>query len=594
MCGIFAYVSKNNETAKLVLDGLKILEYRGYDSWGIASRQRTKDKELRTKFVVEKRVGKISDSVLSSQFSVPSSLAIGHTRWATHGGVTVENAHPHLDCSKKISVVHNGIVENFDIIKNELIKKGHKFLSGTDSEVIAHLIEEYSKTRGFATAVRDGFKKLKGMNAIVVANAQSLEIVAAKTGSPLVIGESDNIYYIASDASSILPKTNKLLFLKDNHMAIIGKKVQILSLPDGEKQSTKFEKISWKTGEVNKGSFPHFMLKEINDQPDILRNIALTYQAQVTKLSQTINKAKGTYFIGAGTASYAGLAGTYFFSKIAGKHVNMSFASEFNYLLDFINKKSLVIALSQSGETIDVVEPLSKAKEKGATIATLVNTQGSTIYRMSDKKLLLGAGIEQAVASTKAFTAKTSILLMLSFALKGDLKIASNQLIKASDEIKRIIKDDKKLIPVVNLLSRSEHIYIIGRGISYPTSLEGALKIKETSYIHAEGLAGGELKHGALALIAKGTPCIVFAPQDETYESIISNATEIKTRGGVIIGISHKNHAVFDHWIEVKDCSDATSIAQIVPLQLIAYHLALKKGFDPDKPRNLAKSVTVK
>ncbi len=588
MCGIFGYVSRKEKTAELVLKGLKILEYRGYDSWGISAK-------IDKKFVVEKKTGKIADAKLNSKFlKTNSRLAIGHTRWATHGGVTKINAHPHLDCQNKISVVHNGIVENFDTLKTTLLNKGHKFISTTDSEIISHLIEDFMKTKGFATSVKDAFNKLTGMNAIVVAYAPSSEIIAAKNGSPLVIGDGIDTFYIASDASSILPNTKQLLFLKDNQMAILGKKVQILSLPKGIKQAVEFEKISWKISEVNKGKFPHFMLKEIHEQPNIIRNIAKTYGSQIEELARTIEKAKGTFLIGAGTASYAGLMGTYFFSKIAKKHVNMSFASEFTYLLDFLNKKSLIIALSQSGETIDVVEPLIKAREKGSTIVAMVNTQGSTIYRMSDKKLLLGAGIEQAVASTKAFTAKASILLMLAFALKGNINPATKQLLKAADEIERILKQEKKLDPIINLLSKSEHIYIIGRGVSFPTSLEASLKIKEVSYIHTEGLAGGELKHGALALISKGVPCIVIAPKDETYDSIVSNATEIKTRGGIVIGISHKNHEVFEHWIEVKDCEDATAIAQIVPVQLISYYLALKKGFDPDKPRNLAKSVTVK
>jgi len=588
MCGIFGYIGKNSNASKEVLNGLRILEYRGYDSWGIATK-------TNKKFVIEKHVGKIDEAKTNSQFfDLLSTLSIGHTRWATHGGVTRENAHPHLDCSRTIALVHNGIVENYEEIKKQLVKRGHIFHSATDTEIIPHLIEEGMKTNGFATAVRDAFNQLEGMNAIVVAYAGSSEIIAAKTGSPLVIGKSKDALYIASDASSILPHTKNLLFLKDNTMAILGGKVEILSLPEGKKEKVKFETVSWEEETSTKGAFSHFMLKEIYEQPRIIRNIAKTYKDSVLDLAKTIKNAKGTFFIGAGTAAYAGIAGTYFFSKTAGKHVNMSFASEFTYLLDFLTSKSLIIALSQSGETIDVVEPLTQVKRKGGTIVALVNTQGSTIYRMSDKKLLLGAGIEQAVASTKAYTAKLSILLMIAYAMKHDVENASSQLMTTALEIERILKESKKLKPIVDILTRSEHIYVIGRGVSYSSALEAALKIKEITYIHAEGLAGGELKHGALALISKGTPCIVFAPNDETYQSIISNATEIKSRGGVIIGISPKKEAIFDHWIEVKDCQDAVSIAQIVPVQLLSYQIAVKKGFDPDKPRNLAKSVTVK
>lgn len=595
MCGIYGYVGGKDNTAKTVLNGLKILEYRGYDSWGIALKQKSKIKNQKSKFSVEKHVGKIKDSKLNSTFlNLNSELAIGHTRWATHGGATEKNAHPHLDCSNKIAVVHNGIVENYELLKKDLEKKGHRFSSATDSEVIPHLIEEFLKTRGFATAVRDAFNKLLGMNAVVVAYAPSQEIITAKTGSPIVIGEGKNAYFVASDATSILPSTKKLLFLKDNQMAILGTTIQILSLPEGKKQQAEFKNISWKTAEADKGLYSSFMLKEINDQSAVMRKIATTYQAQVKSIAEIIKIAHGTFFIGAGTASYAGIAGTYLFSKIAKKHVNMSFASEFTYLLDFLNPKSLVIALSQSGETIDVVEPLTEVKKKRSKIVSLTNTEGSTIYRMSDKPLLLGAGTEYAVASTKAYTAKLAILLMLAYSVAGKLQEATEQLLKAASEIERILKDQKSVTPIVDLMSKSEHVYFIGRGASYSSALEGALKIKEVTYIHAEGLAGGELKHGALALISKGTPCIVFAPNDETYQSIMSNAMEIKTRGGIIIGISHKNQSIFDYWVEVKDCQEATIIAQIVPIQLLSYYIAVKKGLDADKPRNLAKSVTVK
>ena len=594
MCGIFAYKGDRDNAAHIVLTGLKILEYRGYDSWGIAIKPKTENGKRKTGLILDKHVGEISKAVISNQLSVISSLAIGHTRWATHGGVTRQNAHPHLDCAQKISVVHNGIVENSELLKKQLIKRGHKFLSTTDSEVIPHMIEDELKTKDFSDAVQAAFKKLTGLNAIVVASINSNELIAIKTGSPLVIGKEENGYYVASDASSIVPVTQNLLFLSDYQVARINKKLTITDLYTGSKIKPEFEKVSWSESSSSKGDFSHFMIKEIHEQPRIIRNIAKTFRDQVTSLAKIIEKARGTFFIGAGTASYAALSGTYFFSKLAGHHINMSSASEFMYQLDFINKNSLVVALSQSGETIDIVEPLTKVKEKEATIATLVNTQGSTIFRMSDKKILLEAGIEHAVASTKAYTAKLAILHQLAFAIKKELDSSTNQLLASASEIERILKNADKLDPIARILSKKDHIYIIGRGVSFPSALEAALKIKEVSYIHAEGLAGGELKHGALALITKGTPCIVFAPNDETNQSIISNATEIKSRGGVIIGISHKKETVFDFWIEVRDCQDAAAITQIVPVQLLAYKLALIKGFDPDKPRNLAKSVTVK
>lgn len=590
MCGIFGYVGKKDSASQIVLEGLKLLEYRGYDSWGIAVREGRK-------LVVEKHVGKIGNVDDNSPFfTLPSQLAIGHTRWATHGGVTVANAHPHLDCTKTIAVIHNGIVENFAELKDDLTKKGHRFLSETDTEVVAHLIEEYVKKEGFASAVRDAFNRLKGLNAIVVAYAPSKEIVAAKTGSPLVVGIGNDGLFIASDTSGIIGHTRKVLFLKDQEMVILGDGVRLFSLPYGKRKRASFEKVHWQREDVSKGSYPHFMLKEIYDQSKVIRNIAAHYQDQVRELSYLIKGAKGTFFIGAGTAFHACLAGVYLFSKIAKEHVNTAVASEFNYLEDFLTKRSLIIALSQSGETIDVIEPLKLADEKGAKIAAITNVLGSTIYRMADYKVLLGAGPEKAVASTKAYIAKLSILLLLAFAMIGKEKEGKALLLKAADEVDRLLekRNVAKVKKLASLLAHCEHMYTIGRGMSYPTALEAALKIKEVSYVHTEGLAGGELKHGTIALITKGTSCIVFAPNDETYAAMISNATEIKARGGYVIGISWQNSPIFDSFIEVKDVREASVIPQAVPAQLLGYFIAQKKGFDPDKPRNLAKSVTVK
>ena len=586
MCGIFGYVGEQKKAAQIILEGLKTLEYRGYDSWGIAVKQGKKLK-------VDKHVGKIGQAVVKLP---KSSMGIGHTRWATHGGVTVLNAHPHLDCTKQIAVVHNGIVENFEELKKELIKKGHIFVSETDTEVVPHLIEEYLKNEGFASSVRDAFNRLKGMNAVVVADALSSEIIAAKTGSPLIVGIGNNEFFIASDATGIIKYTRRVLFLKDKEMVILGKELQLLSLPKGKKLTPRIEVVNWKAEDANKGEYEHFMLKEIYEQPRVIRNIAKDYDGQINQLIRIIKQAKGTFFIGAGTAFHACLAGGYLFSKIAGIHVNTAVASEFNYLEHFLNNKSLIIALSQSGETIDVVEPLNRAKKKGSKIVAIINVLGSTIYRMADYKLLLGAGPEKAVACTKAYITKLAVLLMLSFGMVGKTKEIKAVIHRAADESERLLEREniEKIKKIASLLASASHIYAIGRGVSYPTALEAALKIKEVSYIHTEGLAAGELKHGPIALVTKGTPCIVFAPNDETYEAMISNATEIKSRGGLIIGVSPKNSAVFDYWIEVRDVGEASIIPQIIPIQLLAYYLAIKKGYDPDMPRNLAKSVTVK
>lgn len=586
MCGIYGILTSNETSASKILDGLKELEYRGYDSWGIAIK---KGKKL----VVDKHIGKIGEA--ETKLS-DTNLGIGHTRWATHGGVTVENAHPHLDCTKTLAIVHNGIFENYADIKEKLSKKGHKFESQTDTEVIIHLIEEHAKKKGFATAVRDAFNEMRGLNAIVVLNAGSREIVAAKNGSPLIIGVEKNGFIVASDLSPILPSTQRVVILKDNELAILGESLTLFSLPKGKKIAHKVETIDWNIENSTRGSYKHFMIKEIAEQPTVIRNLANNYTGQIKELATYIKSARGTFFIAAGTAYHAALGGVYLFSKVSKRHINTALASEFNYLLDFLTPQSLVVALSQSGETIDVIEPLNAAKKRGVKLAGIINTLGSTLYRMSDFRLLLGAGPEKAVASTKAYVAKLSVFILLSHALNGGQKEVQKQMLQAANEIETMTKKKftDKMRQLAKKLSKKKHMYTLGRGASYPTALEAALKIKEVSYIHTEGFAGGELKHGPIALIEKGTPVFVFAPNDETYDAMISNATEIKARGGMIIGVSFKNSDVFDEFIEVKDLGDATLLTQIVPVQLLSYYLALDLNLDPDKPRNLAKSVTVK
>lgn len=587
MCGIFGYIGTRNNAADLVLEGLKLLEYRGYDSWGIAVK-------VGKTIEIEKHVGKIGDATTSLP---ESTLGIGHTRWATHGGVTKENAHPHLDCTKTIAILHNGIVENFAELKEELLLKGHKFSSETDTEVVVHMIEDGLKDKGFATSVRDTFNRLSGYNAFVVAYAPSKEIVAVKTGSPLVVGEGDDGFYVASDASGIIKHTKKVIFLEDNQMAILGKGLKLLSLPEGTHQDPVFTHLDWTFEDAQKGEYKHFLEKEIHEQPRVIENIALNYNQQAHDLARLIDDAFGTFMLGCGTASYAGLAGTYLFSSIAKRHVNFMIGSEFKYMEDYVTDKTLVIPISQSGETIDVVDPVEKARKKGAKIASLVNVLGSTLYRQADFKLLLGAGQEKAVVATKSFAAMVSVLLLTVYTLAGKQEVAKEILFQASKNIQDILKNglNAEIKDLAEALKNKEHIFVIGRGLSYATALEASLKIKETAYVHAEGFAGGELKHGVIALIEKGTPCIVFAPNDETYNEVISNAQEVKARGAQIIGVGPKENDVFDVFLKTADVKEATILPQVAIAQLFAYYLALARGIaDPDKPRNLAKSVTVK
>jgi glucosamine--fructose-6-phosphate aminotransferase (isomerizing) len=474
MCGIFAYIGTKNNAASTVLDGLKLLEYRGYDSWGIAVK-------TGESISVDKHVGKIGEA----KTTLPeSSIGIGHTRWATHGGVTVKNAHPHLDCTKKIALLHNGIIENYQELKDTLLKQGHTFVSQTDTEVAVHLIEELLKSHDFQTSVKLAFHQLHGMNAIVVLNETTSEVIAAKNGSPLIVGQKGaHEFYIASDASGILPHTRKILFLKDNELVKIGTDLQLYSLPKGTEIKPHFEMIDWKIEAADKGKHAHFMIKEIEEQPTVVRNIANNYDDQIKKMADVIKKAQGTFFIAAGTAYHACLGGVYLFSKVAHKHVNTALASEFNYLLDFLNDKSLVIALSQSGETIDVIEPLTHAQAKGAKIVGITNTLGSTIYRMSDYKMLLGAGPEKAVASTKAYLAKLAVFLLLAYQLDGGIQKIKPNMLTAATEIEKMTKKPflQRVKKLAKLLAHKEHIYTLGRGASYTSAIEAALKIKEVS-----------------------------------------------------------------------------------------------------------------
>jgi len=587
MCGIFGYTGNKTNAANIILEGLKGLEYRGYDSWGIAIK-------VGDTIESEKHVGKIGEA----ETILPNStIGIGHTRWATHGGVTVENTHPHSDCKKQVAVLHNGIVENFQELKDELLKKGHIFVSETDTEVIAHLIEEYLITEDFVTSVKQAFNQLKGLNAIVALYTKSAQIIAAKNGSPLILGVGKNELFVASDASEIVKHTKQVIFLEDKQMAVLDQKITLYNLSENKVIEPKIHTLDWQFEKADKGEFAHFILKEIFDQPRVIENIALNHHSEINSLAQMIDEAQGTFLLGCGTASYAALASVYLFSSIAKKHVNFSIGSEFKYLEDYLTPKSLLIPISQSGETIDVVEPVGKAKKKGVKVAAITNVLGSTLYRQADFKFLLNAGVEKAVIATKSFIAMMATLLLTTYTLAGKQNDGIEILKQAAVNVSKILSDNtlNHIKTLAKKLGKADHIYILGRGLSYAAALEATLKIKETACIHAEGFAGGELKHGVISLIDKGTPCIIMAPNDDTFDEIVSNAQEVKARGAFIIGIGPKNNKVFDEFIQTADIKEGTLIPQIVISQLLAYELALVRGIpDPDKPRNLAKSVTVK
>jgi glucosamine--fructose-6-phosphate aminotransferase (isomerizing) len=591
MCGIFGYVGEFADTGEMVLRALKRLEYRGYDSWGVAV-------GVNGHLEIEKHVGKIG----SAMIDLPGSdIGFGHTRWATHGGVTQPNAHPMQDASGRLAVIHNGIIENYRTLKADLVAKGYEFHSETDSEVVVHLVADILGDAESPDAVRDAvtrvFLQLRGLNAIIVLDRVSRTLTAVKHVSPLVIGRGRSGSFIASDTLALAGHANEVSYLNDDEVAQLGPDgVRLTDAHTGDALEPTWLPIPLDQGAGDLGGYPHFMLKEMHEQPGVIERIARDQVDAVRELAQMIRSSYGTFLVGCGTASYAALTGNYLFSRIARRHVNFVVGSEFAYQEHFLTDRSLVVALSQSGETVDVIEPVLAAKERGAKIVALVNVPGSTLDRIADFTVPLGAGPEQCVLSTKAYTAKVAILLLAAHMLNGSEHVGRDLLWRAVDGVQGALTPIMidRVRDVALRINDQQHMFVIGRGLSYPTALEAALKIKEVSYIHAEGFAGGELKHGVIALIEPGTPCIVYSPLDETRSDILSGAMELKARGGLIIGISPEDDDVFDVHLPIADVGDAAPLVMAPPAQMLGYQLALLRELDPDKPRNLAKSVTVK
>jgi len=587
MCGIFSYLGDSQQAAQIVFSGLKSLEYRGYDSWGVAVIP-TQGKQIQ----IKKRVGKIGQANVDQLSS--GNLAIGHTRWATHGGVTQLNAHPHLDCSGKIAVVHNGIIENYLPLKNKLKQQTHQFVSETDTEVVSHLLEKYCQQMSLAKAIRKVFKNITGHNAIIATHLEEQQIVAAKNGSPLVIGFTSNATYLASDPSALLPYTKTVYFLQDGEMAVIEvNKVSLFDLQTGKELLINKQELAWQSTNLDKGKYHYFMEKEILEQDRVITQIATSNSyAPVTEL---IKKAKQIYVIGCGTASYAAWASQYIFAQVADQKINWCVAEEFAHLLKFVDQDTLIIAISQSGETMDIIETVNQAKKRGAKIIALTNVLGSTLFRLADDSILIGAGPEKGVASTKAFVGMLSHLIMLAYSLKGLPEVGQKMLLDTAQEVKKITSPLMriKIKGLASQLKDDDKLFVIGRGIANIAAAEIALKIKEISYIHAESVIGGELKHGPLALIEKGVKCLVIVFADDYYLATIGSSMEIKARGAEIIGISSQDSPVFDQLIKFKDRELGSLILAVIIGQLLSYELTLLKGLDPDMPRNLAKSVTV-
>jgi len=589
MCGIIGYVG-NRKASPILLESIKKLEYRGYDSIGMCT--------IGSNLNILKGAGRIDDVDNRLNFtSLPGTIGISHTRWATHGGVTDYNAHPQTDCSGKIAVVHNGIIENYSELKKELIKKGHKFSSETDTEVIPHLIEDCINTGSdFREAVIKASNRLDGLFAfILIDENDSGRIIATKNKCPLVLGIGSNENFVGSDVVSFLNHTNKVVFLDDGETVEITKNDFKVFDKEGKPKNKKIDTIKWSPEQAKKSGYKHFMIKEILEQKETVDRVLSHDKKTIGKIAKMINDAFGVFFVACGTSYHACLSAGYIFSKITKKHVNVYLASEFPNFSHFLTKNTLMITVSQSGETADVLEAVRVAKEKGVKVISLVNVMGSSLMRMSDFTLLLNAGPEICVLATKSFTSQLALLYLLAYTCVGKYGEGKEKLKAVSEKLKDVLSEDniQKIRKLAKDLKDEENIYLIGRGLSYSTTLEGALKLKEVSYIHAEGLAGGELKHGTLALIERGTPCIAMVPDNDGKQDILSNAMEIKSRGGYIIGIANEEDEVFDYSIIIPKV-EMHPILMIIPIQLLAYYLALERGCDPDKPRNLAKSVTVK
>jgi glucosamine--fructose-6-phosphate aminotransferase (isomerizing) len=586
MCGIIGYTG-SKDAVPIVLDGLKRLEYRGYDSCGLAV---VDDKGI----IVKKDVGKI-DSVFNSNPDVHGNVALAHTRWATHGGVTQANAHPHLSNDGSIVVVHNGIIENYQELRNKLQERGFRIYSQTDTEVVPNLIQFHMRDKPYLDAVQAALRELEGSYAVVIARKGETRLVAARKESPLVLGIADHGLFVASDIPAFLEHTKKVIYLSDMDMAVLEAEPRIISLKTGLQVDRKVDSIDWDIEAAKKGTFEHFMLKEISEQAETVAHAIEQDTGDIEDVAKAIRKAKGVYFVACGSSYHACKAAEYKFSWLAKRHINVALASEFPNYRDFLMPESLVIAVSQSGETADVLAAVRAAREKGAKVISIVNVMGSSLARASDTALMMHAGPEICVLSTKTYTSQLAVLTLLAYALADKFEEGRAKLKELIRYIYYLTSANMRdhIKGLAERLRYTDHIYTIGRGMQYPTALEAALKIKEVSYIHAEGFAGGELKHGTIALIEHGTPCIVFSSKD-TEREIIGNAMELKARGAYIIGIGPEPNEVYDFFIKVREAEEANSICQIIPVQILAYQLALLRGCDPDKPRNLAKSVTVK
>ncbi len=609
MCGIVGYIG-GKDACEVLVEGLKRLEYRGYDSAGVALLTNNHIDVIKTPGKVSKLEEMISNSC-------SSRIGIGHTRWATHGEPNTVNAHPHTDCSGNIAIIHNGIIENHSALKTELISLGHKFRSQTDTEVLAHLIEEfYSRTKNLEMAVRLALKEVDGTFGLVVMSASEPEmLVAARRGSPLVIGLGESENLIASDASALIRHTRNVIYLHDNEIAVITQKIVSLKNLEDEAIERESEFLTFDLEQIEKGGFAHFMLKEINEQPETVLNAfrgrlidadGISKMGGLRDVHDKIANAKRFVILACGTSWHAALVGKYILEQYAKIPVEVDYASEFRYRNPVLMEGDVVWAISQSGETLDTLAALREAKAKGVPVYGIVNVVGSTIARETDAGVYIHAGPEIGVASTKAFTSQLAVLNLINLFVarkRNTLTLEQGKAIvaemhKLPEKIQQILDNTEEIEAIAEEFKDSRNFLYLGRGVNFPVALEGALKLKEISYIHAEGYPAAEMKHGPIALIDENMPAVFIALGDSTYDKILSNIQEVRARKGNVIVIANEAddrlRELAKHIIVIPKTLDILSpILAVIPLQLMSYYMAVRRGCNVDQPRNLAKSVTV-
>jgi glucosamine--fructose-6-phosphate aminotransferase (isomerizing) len=594
MCGIVGFLSnseKNGRVAPVILECLKTLEYRGYDSAGMATINNGS-------IWCKKGVGMVAEVNRECHFEeLPGNIGIGHVRWATHGGVTNLNAHPHTDCKSEIALVHNGIIDNYQNLRRQLEGR-HHFNSQTDTEVICHLMEDYlERGASLQGALLGAIARLEGSYALVVISTREPDrMLVAKNESPLVLGTGPQGHFVASDIISLMGRAESVIPLDDGEVAAITRSGITVIDGNGKEICKTPQPVTGQWEAPSRNGHKYYMIKEIFEEPDAIETALRQDDKFVMELALEILRAKQVVIIACGTSRHAALVGRYLFSNLAKKFCEVVMGSEFEYFANSIDNNTVVVAISQSGETADVIAGVRMAKARQAKIISMVNVPGSTLTRMSDRVLYLNCGPELCVAATKSFISQLVLFYQLTFAMLNQLERGKQRIREIASLIRENLNTNGDKVKKLgkDIIDRQD-FYFLARGINFATALEGALKLKEISYIHAEGMPAGELKHGTLALMEKGTPVLTICPNDYTYNDTLSNAMETKARGAFVIGLSDKNNEVFDEWIHLPKVDEIFyPLVSVVPLQLLAYYAAIARGKDPDRPRNLAKSVTVK